>query len=56
MPPYRQNPQSSIWHPPYPPTLKRILQNQIPIGYDDENYEYDDENGDNYDGHDDMRR
>ena len=34
-------------------TFKRILQNQIPIDYDDENYEYDDENGDHYDGYDD---
>ena len=34
-------------------TIKRVLPNQIPIDYDDENYEYDDENGDNYDGYDD---
>ena len=34
-------------------TLERVLQNQIPIDYDDENYEYDDENGDNYDAYDD---
>ena len=34
-------------------TFKRILENQIPIDYDNENYEYDDENGDNYEGYDD---
>ena len=32
----------------------RVLQNQIPIGYDDdENFEYDDESGINYDAYDD---
>ena len=30
-----------------------IAQNQIPIEYDDENYEYDDDNGDNFDAYDD---
>ena len=32
-------------------TIKRVLPNQIPIDYDDENYEYDDENGDYYDAY-----
>ena len=36
-------------------TFKRILQNQIPIDYDDKNYEYDDENGDDCDGYDDDK-
>ena len=30
-------------------TFKRVLRNQIPIENDRENYEYDDENGDNFD-------
>ena len=30
-------------------TLKRVLRNQIPIENDNENYEYDDVNGDNFD-------
>ena len=34
-------------------TATYVLRNQIPIDYNDENYEYDDENGDNYDAFDD---
>ena len=34
-------------------TFRRLLQNQIPKDYDDENDEYDGENGDNFDAYDD---
>ena len=34
---------------------KRVLQSQIPIDYDDENYEYDDDNCDAYDDDTDQK-
>ena len=34
-------------------TFKRVLKNQIPIEYDDESDDYDDDNGDNFDAYDD---
>ena len=33
-------------------TFKRLVKNQIPIDYDDENYEYDDDIDDNFDAYD----
>ena len=35
-------------------TSKRIYMNQIPIDYDDENYEYNDDNCDNFYAYDDK--
>ena len=33
-------------------TFKRVLQNLVQSEYDNENYEYDDDNGDGIDGYD----
>ena len=45
----RGNGQRGPFFRPSKTTFKRVLRNQIPIENDRENYEYDDENGDNFD-------
>ena len=49
----RGNGQRGPFFRPSKTTFKRVLQNQIPIDYDDENDDYDDDNGDNFDDYDD---
>ena len=45
------NGQRAMWSFFWPSktTFKRVLRNQIPIENDNENDEYDDDNGDNFD-------